>query len=223
MGAKKFGMSLETREIKLFGRDIPGFCRDIPEAPEKFEKKNLGSILVPYTSQIVRAARLQNEIAPETFFKSTRTTVWKTGKKRSETWPKHFKALSRRLKRFHRHFSKSFSPPKICTNKVFSFTTSCEPLTPLQPSKTPETPNLSEICPSDCFWGFQSGGLKFVKICQNLSENYRFSNFDEFFQISVPLTGTPKNNRWDEFRAFLKAARGKRVRKPRGSAGVAKR
>ena len=39
MGAKKFGMSLETREIKLFGRDIPGFCWDIPELPEKFEKK----------------------------------------------------------------------------------------------------------------------------------------------------------------------------------------
>ena len=34
-------MSLETREIKLFGRDIPGFCRDIPEEPEKFEKKNV--------------------------------------------------------------------------------------------------------------------------------------------------------------------------------------
>ena len=93
----------------------------------------------------------------------------------------------------------------------------CKPFSPLQPSKTPETPNLSEICPSDCFWGFQSGGLKFGKICQNLSENYRFSNFDKFFQISVPLTGTPKNNRWDKFRtnlgfrAFLKAVRGKRV------------
>ena len=85
---------------------------------------------------------------------------------------------------------------------------------PLQPSKTPETPNLSKICPSDCFGGFQSGGLKFGKICQNLSENYRFSNFDKFFQISVPLTGTPQNNRWDKFwtnlgfRAFLKAVRG---------------
>ena len=41
VGAKKFGMSLETREIKLFGRDIAGFCWDIPEAPEKFEKKSL--------------------------------------------------------------------------------------------------------------------------------------------------------------------------------------
>ena len=39
VGAKKFGMSLETREIKLFGRDIPGFCWDIPAVHEKFEKK----------------------------------------------------------------------------------------------------------------------------------------------------------------------------------------
>ena len=39
VGAKKFGMSLTTREIKLFWRDIPGFCRDIPAVPEKFEKK----------------------------------------------------------------------------------------------------------------------------------------------------------------------------------------
>ena len=46
-GAKKFGMSLETREIKLFWRDIPGFCQGIPEAPEKFEKIKSCSILVP--------------------------------------------------------------------------------------------------------------------------------------------------------------------------------
>ena len=39
VGAKKFGMSLETREINLFGWDIPGFCQDIPGVPEKFEKK----------------------------------------------------------------------------------------------------------------------------------------------------------------------------------------
>ena len=32
-------MSLETRETKLFWGVIPGFCRDIPEVPEKFEKK----------------------------------------------------------------------------------------------------------------------------------------------------------------------------------------
>ena len=47
VGAKKFGMSLETREIKLFWRNIPGFCRDIPAVPEKFEKKSLCSILGP--------------------------------------------------------------------------------------------------------------------------------------------------------------------------------
>ena len=41
VGAEKFGMSLETREIKLFWWDIPGFCRDIPEVPEKFEKKKV--------------------------------------------------------------------------------------------------------------------------------------------------------------------------------------
>ena len=39
VGAEKFSMSLETSEIKLFWRDILGFCRDIPEVPEKFEKK----------------------------------------------------------------------------------------------------------------------------------------------------------------------------------------
>ena len=39
VGAKKFGMSLETKEIKIFWRDIPGFCWDIPVLPEKFEKK----------------------------------------------------------------------------------------------------------------------------------------------------------------------------------------
>ena len=40
VGAKKFGMFLETREIKLFGRDVPAKSRwDIPAAPEKFEKK----------------------------------------------------------------------------------------------------------------------------------------------------------------------------------------
>ena len=47
VGAKKFGMSLETLETKLFGRDIPGICRDIPGAPEKFEEKSLCSIFVP--------------------------------------------------------------------------------------------------------------------------------------------------------------------------------
>ena len=55
VGAKKFDRSLETREIKLFGRDIPGFCRDIPGAPEKFEKKKFGfnfrSLMLVISSQ----------------------------------------------------------------------------------------------------------------------------------------------------------------------------
>ena len=52
VGAKKFDTSLETREIKLFGRDIPGFCRDIPEVPEKFEKKKFVLIFrsLPYAT-----------------------------------------------------------------------------------------------------------------------------------------------------------------------------
>ena len=32
-------MSFETQANQTFWRDIPGFCRDIPEVPEKFEKK----------------------------------------------------------------------------------------------------------------------------------------------------------------------------------------
>ena len=39
VGAKKFGILLETREIKLFWPDIPGFCSDISAVPEKFEKQ----------------------------------------------------------------------------------------------------------------------------------------------------------------------------------------
>ena len=43
VGAKKFGTSLETREIKLFRWDIPDFA-GISRRPEKFEKKSLCSI-----------------------------------------------------------------------------------------------------------------------------------------------------------------------------------
>ena len=35
VGAKKFGVSLETREIKLFWWAITGFCRDIPGGAQK--------------------------------------------------------------------------------------------------------------------------------------------------------------------------------------------
>ena len=48
MRAKKFGMSFETQGNETLWWDVPGFCRDIPEAPEKFEKKSLCSIFVPH-------------------------------------------------------------------------------------------------------------------------------------------------------------------------------
>ena len=35
-------MSLETREIKIIWRDIPGFWWDIPAVPEEFESSTLG-------------------------------------------------------------------------------------------------------------------------------------------------------------------------------------
>ena len=38
VGAKKFGMSFVTQVNQTFWRDMPGFCRDIPRIPEKFEK-----------------------------------------------------------------------------------------------------------------------------------------------------------------------------------------
>ena len=91
----------------------------------------------------------------------------------------------------------------------------------LRHSQTPRTPDLSKICPSYCFGGFQSGGQKFEKNCQNLSENYGCSNFDNFFQILDPRTGTPKNHRWDKFwtnlgfGAFWNAVRGRRFRESR--------
>ena len=43
-------MPLKTREIKLFWRDIPGFCWDIPAVPEKFEKKKFGFNFCPLPS-----------------------------------------------------------------------------------------------------------------------------------------------------------------------------
>ena len=43
----------------------------------------------------------------------------------------------------------------------------CESFFTLQHSKMPRTPNLSKICPDDCFSEFQSAGPKFV---ENLSK-----------------------------------------------------
>ena len=90
-----------------------------------------------------------------------------------------------------------------------------KPFSPYSIQKCPETQIYPKFCSSDCFGGTQSG-QKIVKDCQNLSENYGFSNFYNFLQIFDPLTGTPQNNRWDKFGtnlglgAVLKAVRGKR-------------
>ena len=46
VGAKKFGMSLETRETNLFG-GYPGMLLGYPAVPEKIEKKHLCSIFGP--------------------------------------------------------------------------------------------------------------------------------------------------------------------------------
>ena len=50
-------------------------------------------------------------------------------------------------------------------------------LTPSSIQKRPEPQVCPNICPDDCFSGFQSGGLESVKI---LSENDHFLSFDTF-------------------------------------------
>ena len=65
VGAKKFGMPLETREIKLFWWDIPGFCSDIPAVPEKFEKKKFVFNFRPLFFTI--SAPIFHDFSPRTF------------------------------------------------------------------------------------------------------------------------------------------------------------
>ena len=66
-------------------------------------------------------ARLQNETVPENF-NSTRETLEKREKDPKNDLKRagNILALSGRLKIFHRHFSKSSSPPKICKKKSFT-------------------------------------------------------------------------------------------------------
>ena len=49
VGAKKFGMPLETREIKLFF--LAGYPGILPGYPEKFEKKKFGFNFRPLNLQ----------------------------------------------------------------------------------------------------------------------------------------------------------------------------
>ena len=57
VGAKKFGISLETRETKHFWRDIPGFCWNILGEPEKFEQKIKVQFLAPI-SEVTPAQKI---------------------------------------------------------------------------------------------------------------------------------------------------------------------
>ena len=68
VGAKKFSMSLKTREIRLFWRDIPGFCQDISEIPEKFEKKNCVFNSRPLLSGTTTRSDYLLSLAAETHF-----------------------------------------------------------------------------------------------------------------------------------------------------------
>ena len=58
-----------------------------------------------------------------------------------------------------------------------------------------------QICPKFVPAIVFGGSSQVTEICEKSVKilkygNFR-TNFDKFFQISVPLTGTPKNNNWD--------------------------
>ena len=57
-GPKSSVCPSKPRETKLFWRDIPGFCRDIPEAPEKFEKKMFGFSFWPLNVETLLAGHM---------------------------------------------------------------------------------------------------------------------------------------------------------------------
>ena len=88
VGAKKFDTSLETREIKLFGRDIPGFCRDIPEVPEKFEKKK---VCVQFPFWVRKALQYQWKPSPipNRHLSPLSPLAWEAPKSGTEKQPKH--------------------------------------------------------------------------------------------------------------------------------------
>ena len=67
------------------------------------------------------------------------------------------------------------------------------PFPPYSIQKAPRTPNLSKICPDDCFSGFQSGGLKFVKKLSK-NDNFRtnFQIFDKFLTNLGPPDWNPE-------------------------------
>ena len=86
----------------------------------------------------------------------------------------------------------------------------CEPSGPLQHSKSPPTPNLSSICPNDCFSGFQSVS-KFVQKIEQRRFPDKFSKFRQILthlgplelQVVFPLEG-PESHRGGNLREMGK-------------------
>ena len=71
---------------------------------------------------------------------------------------------------------------------------------PLTAFKNARNPKFVQNLSQRLFWGVPVRGTeiwkKFVKIWKTVIFGQILTNF---FQISVPLTGTPQNNRWDKF------------------------
>ena len=57
------------------------------------------------------------------------------------------------------------------SDSILSCAWIANPPSPYSIQKAPWTPNLSEMCPGDCFWE----GLKFVKTLSKLATSHNFS------------------------------------------------
>ena len=66
------------------------------------------------------------------------------------------------------------------------------PFSPYSIQKCPEPRICSKFVPAIVFGGSSQGGLKFVKNLLKFEKRQFPPNFSKFWQISVPLTGTPK-------------------------------
>ena len=66
------------------------------------------------------------------------------------------------------------------------------PFPPYSIQKSPEPQICPKFVPAIVFGGSSQGDWNLSKICQNLSENYRFSNFDKFLTNSSPLDWNPQ-------------------------------
>ena len=110
----------------------------------------------------------------------------------------------------------------LCSLKMCDI--SLRALFPLTAFKNARNPKFVRNLSQRLFLGVPVRGTEIWKNLSKFEQRQFPDKFRQistnFCQISVRLTGTPKNNRWDKFRtnlgfrAFLKAVRGKRVRNP---------